>query len=152
MVYLVRRFILRKIHFGFLHNYMVHITEIRVRYAETDRMKRVYHGAFVTYLEVARVECLRSVGWPYRQMEENGILLPVTSAKLNFHLPVEYDELLRIETQVTSPPTARILFDYRIINEAGQVAVTAETELVFIEASSGRPCKAPKELIAALGY
>ena len=131
---------------------MVHITEIRVRYAETDRMKRVYHGAFVTYLEVARVEFLRSVGWPYRQMEENGILLPVTSAALQFHLPVEYDELLRIETRLTSKPTAKIQFEYRIINEAGAVAVTAETELVFLKGDSGRPCRAPEALVAALGY
>ncbi len=133
-----------------LHIDMVHITEIRVRYAETDRMQRVYHGAFVTYLEVARVECLRAAGWPYKQMEESGILLPVRSVEMEFLLPVEYDELVQIETRVLEPPTARIRFGYRILKEGGEVAVTATTDLVFVDAATGRPRRAPQDLIAAL--
>lgn len=129
---------------------MVHITEIRVRYAETDRMQRVYHGAFVTYLEVARVECLRAVGWPYKELEDSGIWLPVKSMEMEFRLPVEYDELIRIETRVVEPPTARIRFDYRILKEGGEVAVLAQTDLVFVDAATGRPRRAPQELVAAL--
>ena len=130
---------------------MVHITEIRVRYAETDRMQRVYHGSFVTYLEVARVECLRAAGWPYKELENSGILLPVKSIELDFVLPVDYDELIRIETRVSERPTARIRFSYRIFKETGELAVTASTDLVFVDGATGRPRRAPIGLIEALG-
>lgn len=138
--------------FGIVNNGMVHITEIRVRYAETDRMQRVYHGAFVTYLEVARVECLRALGWNYREMEEKGVLLPVTGLDLAYQKPVGYDECIRIETCVPERPTARIRFAYTIYNEAGDVAVTANTTLVFVDEATGRPRRAPEGLVEALGY
>lgn len=138
--------------FGIVNNRMVHITEIRVRYAETDRMQRVYHGAFVTYLEVARVEFLRSLGWNYREMEESGVMLPVTEVDLAFKKPVGYDELVRIETRVVERPTARIRFGYTVYNEAGEVAVEAHTTLVFVDAASGRPMRAPAGLVQAVGY
>lgn len=138
--------------FGIVNNHMVHITEIRVRYAETDRMQRVYHGAFVTYLEVARVEFLRSLGWNYREMEEAGTLLPVAEVNLAFKKPVGYDELLRIETRVVERPTARIQFAYTVFNEVGEVAVEGHTTLVFVDGASGRPMRAPADLVRALGH
>jgi acyl-CoA thioester hydrolase len=129
---------------------MVHITEIRVRYAETDRMQRVHHGAFVTYLEVARVECLRAMGFPYREMEDSGIWLPVKSMELEFLKPVAYDELLTIETRIAEPPSARLRFNYRVLTSSGEVAATAATELVFVDATTGRPRRAPVALADAL--
>ena len=148
-----RAYLVRKIGvLEIVHNRMVHITKIRVRYAETDRMQRVYHGACVTYLEVARVEFLRSLGFNYKAMEENGVMLPVTEVDLSYKRPVAYDELISVETSVDEQPTARIRFTYRILNERGEVVVEAGTTLVFVDAASGRPMRAPAELVKALGY
>ena len=52
-------------------------TQLRVRYAETDQMGYVYYGNYAMYFEVARVEAMRSVGFSYKEMEEDGILMPV---------------------------------------------------------------------------
>jgi acyl-CoA thioester hydrolase len=85
-------------------------------------------------------------------MEENGIWLPVKSVEMDFRLPVEYDEAVQIHTEVTERPTARIRFAYRIFNEAGQLAVSATTELVFLDAATGKPRRAPEGLVQALGF
>jgi acyl-CoA thioester hydrolase len=115
-------------------------------------MQRVYHGAFVAYLEVARVEALRSVGFPYKKMEDSGTLLPVKSMEMEFIKPVEYDEELKIVTRVMECPTARIKFGYEVFNAAGDLVLRASTDLVFVEATSGKPRRAPEAMKSALGF
>ena len=56
-------------------------TKIRVRYAETDRMGYSYYGNYATYYEVARVEAMREIGMSYKELEDNGVLLPVAEFK-----------------------------------------------------------------------
>ena len=61
-----------------------HEVKMRVRYAETDQMGYVYYGNYATYFEVARVEALRGLGFRYRNLEEQGILMPVRELNTRF--------------------------------------------------------------------
>ncbi|HNQ13646.1 MAG TPA: hotdog domain-containing protein, partial [Bacteroidia bacterium] len=58
--------------------------KIRVRYSETDRMGYVYYGNYATYFELARVECIRNLGFTYKQMEDDGIMLPVLEFQIKY--------------------------------------------------------------------
>ena len=62
-------------------------TNLRVRYAETDKMGYVYYGNYATYFEVGRVEGLRSLGFSYKQMEDQGIMLPVLDFQIKYFKP-----------------------------------------------------------------
>ncbi len=75
-------------------------TQMRVRYAETDRMGYAYYGNYATYFEVARVEALRELGMSYRELEDSGILLPVRDLHIKYHKPAYYDDLLTIKTSI----------------------------------------------------
>ena len=77
-----------------------HITEIRVRYGETDRMGFCYYGNYAQFLEVARVELLRSKGVSYKELEDAGILLPVRNFSIKYIAPAKYDDVLFIETEI----------------------------------------------------
>lgn len=121
--------------------------QLRVRYAETDRMGYVYYGAYAGFLEVARVEALRSLGLSYRAMEDEGVMLPVHDLSLRYHKPAFYDDLLTITTRVAAPPSVRIAFDYTVHNEQGDALTDASTTLVFIDRATGRPCRAPRRLL-----
>lgn len=125
-------------------------TKVRVRYAETDKMSYVYYGNYASYFEVARVEALRDLGMSYKQMEEDGFMLPVLEYKVKYFKPALYDDLLTIRTTIPVMPSVRIVFQYEIFNEENVLLTTAETTLVFIEAASGRPCKAPADLLSKL--
>ncbi|MBL7924597.1 MAG: acyl-CoA thioesterase [Bacteroidia bacterium] len=125
-------------------------TSVRVRYAETDRMNYVYYGNYASYFEVARVEALRDLGMTYRRMEEEGFLLPVLEYKVKYFKPAFYDELLHIKTCIPFMPSVKIVFRYEIFNETGMKLNDAETTLVFLSKESGRPCKAPSELLQKL--
>ena len=61
------------------------IFQIRTRYGETDQMGVIYYGVYPQYLEVARVEWLRSLGISYKKLEEMGIMLPVVSLHIDYN-------------------------------------------------------------------
>jgi acyl-CoA thioester hydrolase len=125
-------------------------TEIRVRYAETDRMGYVYYGNYATYFEVARVEAIKKLGLSYRALEDSGIMLPVLQYSIKFYKPAFYDDLLKINTRITLCKGTRIVFDYTVLNEDGQVLSQADTTLVFISAATKKPIAVPEILLSAL--
>lgn len=124
--------------------------EIRVRYAETDQMGYVYYGNYAMYYEVGRVEALRSAGFSYRQMEEEGIMMPVVENRSKYIKPGKYDELLTIRTMIKEMPGVRITFHYEVINEQGELINEGQTILVFLKTGSHRPCRPPAHLLALL--
>lgn len=124
--------------------------KLRVRYGETDQMGYCYYGNYAQYFEVGRVEAMRSVGMSYREMEENGIMLPVSEFTVKYFAPARYDDELTVTTLITSVKGARLLFDYEIHNEAGDLVVKAHTTLVFVSIENRRPVKAPEQFIRLL--
>ena len=113
-------------------------TQIRVRYAETDQMGYVYYGNYATYYEVARVECFRQLGMAYRELEEMGIVMPVTESTSKYLKPARYDELLTVKVTIPKLSDVKIIFTYEIRNEAGSLINTGETTLVFIDPQAGK--------------
>jgi acyl-CoA thioester hydrolase len=123
---------------------------LRVRYSETDRMGYVYYGNYAAYLEVARVEALRENGITYKDLEDRGVLLPVSEYKINYLKPAYYDDLLTIRTNISPLRGVRLLFQYELFNQSGDLIATAETTLVFVSSESGRPCSPPDDVLKLL--
>ncbi|APA66174.1 MAG: thioesterase family protein [Maribacter dokdonensis] len=124
----------------------------RIRYSETDQMGVVYHGNYAQYLELARVEWLRSLGISYKSMEEGGIMLPVISLSIKYLKSAKYDDLVTVKVILTKKPAVRIEFDYEMTNEAGELLATANTVLVFMDMKRNRPTKCPQILLDKLEY
>ena len=91
--------------------------KLRVRYAETDQMGYCYYGNYAQYFEVARVETLRSLGLSYKELEDNGILLPVSDYQIKYILPAFYDEELNIKCMIKEISDFKIKFDYQTHNQ-----------------------------------
>ena len=120
---------------------------LRTRYAETDQMGVVYYGNYPQYLELGRVEWLRSIGFTYKAMEEEGIMMPVVSLQIQYKKPALYDELITIRTKLKELPSTKIEFDYEILNEKGELRSTANTVLVFVDAKTFRPVRCPEKVL-----
>ena len=127
-----------------------HQTKIKVRYAETDQMAVVYHGNYAQYLEIGRLEWLSALGISYKDMEANGVMLPVVSLNVNFKKPARYGDFLTISTTLSKPPTAAIEFNYEIHNSSGQLLTTAHTKLVFVNMKSNFPMRCPQYILDKL--
>ncbi|MES2387034.1 MAG: thioesterase family protein [Bacteroidota bacterium] len=110
--------------------------QVRVRYAETDRMGYVYYGNYATYFEVARVESLRALGFTYKGMEDSGVMLPVLELKTKFIRPARYDDLLTVKTEIRQMPGTRIHFHYEVFSSEGELLTIAETTLVFVDTAN----------------
>ncbi len=128
----------------------IHKTQIRTRYAETDQMGFIYYGNYAQYFEIGRVEALRNIGMSYRELEGNGIMLPVIDFQVNFYKPAFYDEILTIVTKISELPLVRIKFEYETINEREELINKASTTLVFIDRVKNKPCKVPDDFLLLL--
>ncbi|MCC9044593.1 acyl-CoA thioesterase [Myroides sp. M-43] len=120
---------------------------VRVRYAETDKMGVVYHGNYAQYFEIGRVEWLRNLGISYRKMEELGVMLPVVSLTMNYKKSAFYDDEITIRTIFKKMSSVKIEFDYELYNKNGDLLTTANSILVFVNMETGRPIAAPQYVI-----
>lgn len=118
--------------------------KIRVRYKETDAMGVVHHSNYVTYYEEARTELLRTLGTTYRELEQSGVMLPVTEVTMKYYTPARYDDLLTVRIILREEPAAKMLFEHEIYNQDGQLINTGTVKLVYMNASTRRACRAPK--------
>ena len=125
-------------------------TKVRVRYSETDKMGYVYYGNYPAFFEVGRAEAMRELGMTYRQMEEEGVMMPIASMSVKYIRPAYYDDLLTIRTIVKDFPASRMHFFYEVYNEQGKLLNQGETILAFVNMKTFRPCPAPDWFLEAL--
>jgi acyl-CoA thioester hydrolase len=124
---------------------MTHATELRVRYAETDRMGIVYYANYLVWCEVGRVEFMRALGGSYAELEAQGYGLAVAEANVRYLAPARFDDLVRVETSLVEVRSRAVTFDYQISNaDTGLRLATAHTALVSID-STGRPVALPAD-------
>ena len=124
-------------------------TRIEIRYGETDQMGYAHHATAVLWLEYGRVHWLRKRGLKYRDLEANGVLLPVVNLSIKYHAPGRFEDQLAIQTRLVDLGKTRISFEnkvYRVENESTRtLLVTGTVELVCLN-KSGRIQRLPAEL------
>ncbi|MDD4820468.1 MAG: thioesterase family protein [Flavobacteriales bacterium] len=121
-----------------------YVNKVRVRYNDTDKMGIVYHGNYPMYFEVSRLEMLRARGLEYRKMEEMGVMLPVSEIKIKYIRSAFYDDVLDVEVTLKARPAVRVMFDYRVTNQKGELICTGSVTLACVDALTRRPCRAPE--------
>ena len=127
------------------------VTNIRVRYADTDQMRIVYYGKFFEYFEQGRADLLRSIGLPYGQVEEMGLYLPVIEAHASYKRAARFDDLLVVMTYLREKPVARVRLDYQIFKDGGKdLLVDGYTVHGFVNAATGKPTRAPAQFLEAI--
>jgi acyl-CoA thioester hydrolase len=125
-------------------------TRVRVRYAETDRMGVVYYANYLVWFEVGRTEWLRDAGWSYREMETDGVALPVIEAHCAYRQPARYDDEIEIVTRATLVTPVRIRFDYEAMRRQDGVRVAEGYTVHAALDRAGRPCRLPERVRAML--
>ena len=124
----------------------VHQTRLRVRYAETDQMGVVYYVNYLVWMEVARVEYCKSVGFSYERMErEDGIFLAVAEAHCRYLYPARFDQEVSIETSLAAAHPRMVQFSYEMrLSGDGRKLATGETKHVFCDRDL-KPVRLPEK-------
>jgi acyl-CoA thioester hydrolase len=121
-------------------------SSVRVRYAETDKMGVVYYANYFIWFEIGRTDWLRDTGWTYREIEADGIQLPVIEAHCEYRLGARYDDDVEIRTRATKLSPVRIQFTYEAIRRSdGAQLVTGHTVHATID-RDGRPTRMPDRM------
>lgn len=116
---------------------MESITNITVRYAETDMMGIVHHSRYYPWFEQARTEFIKNAGMSYRKMEEEGVLLPLTETHAKYIIPLKYEDEVKIITHMTRLRAASCEFGYEVYK--GEELCTTGRTVHAITDSSFKP-------------
>jgi len=119
--------------------------QLSVRYAETDMMGIVYHGNFLPWFEMGRTALLKDLGFPYRQLEEEGYRLPVLEVSARYLRPAHYDDILTVLTLLKERPLLRIRLEYEV-RRGDELLATGTSVHAFVD-REGRPVKPPPGVV-----
>jgi acyl-CoA thioester hydrolase len=120
-------------------------SNVRVRYAETDKMGVVYHAHYFVWFEIGRCDFLRAHGASYRELEATGIALPVIEAHCEYRQPARFDDELEVHTWGALLSPARVEFRYEVRGPNGMVNAVGRTVHAAVDAN-GRPCRLPEHI------
>ena len=127
-----------------------HDVRLRVRYAETDQMGVVYHSNFFIWMEIGRVELMRSLGFDYKQMEEkDDCHLPVVDARCRYKAPAHYDEEIVVRTELRNLRGSLIHFAYEVLRETDGIPLAeGETTHLVVNAKMEKRSLPDRYLVA----
>jgi acyl-CoA thioester hydrolase len=125
---------------------ITYTTQVRVRYAETDKMGIVNNVTYLEYFEVGRGELMRSYGHPYRKYEDAGYLLPLIEAHLNYKSSAYYDDLLDVKCSMEYAYKPTLKFNYELYCN-GKLLVTGWTLHTFLSKENMKPIRPPKMFV-----
>ncbi|MDD5644290.1 MAG: thioesterase family protein [bacterium] len=124
-------------------------TNIRIRYSETDQMRRAYYANYFVWFEIARTGYFRNMGLSYRKLEEKGLFLPVVHASCDYKNKVEYDDEIKISCIASAESKMKLVFRYEITGEKDKFIASGLTIHVFVD-SEGKPVKIPENILDLL--
>lgn len=112
---------------------------VRVQPHHTDYAGVVWHGSYITWMEEARIECLRSVGVEYADLVSIGCELPVVDLSIRYHRPLRFGMVAIVHTRLAGVEGVRIHWDYQIqSSEHQEIFVTAHVTLVAVDRDKGK--------------
>lgn len=110
----------------------------------------VYHANYLVWCELGRTDFIRALGKSYAELEREGVLLAVSDVTMRFHASARYDDLIRVQTRLTSAGSRGLAFAYRVMRaDTDALLVSVTTSLVAIS-KTGRPAGMPREVRAVL--
>jgi acyl-CoA thioester hydrolase len=124
-----------------------HTITLRVRYSETDQMGTYYNSRALEWFECGRSELLRALGRSYREMEQEGLRMPLREAHVEYLGKAQYDDQLQIDTRLSMPGRARFRFEVEVRQlDSGEPVCRGWTEHVATD-PAGKPLRPPRWLV-----
>ncbi len=126
------------------------VTTYRVIYGDTDQMGVVYYANYLRWFERGRGELLRACGIPYATIERRGMHFPVAELSCRYFRPAHYDDLIVIDTRITSVTRASLTFTYGITREAEAMLLASGSTKHACVDGQGKIMRIQDDLLKAL--
>ena len=92
-------------------------TEIQLLYADTDMMGVMYHGNYVKWLELGRIQLIEDIGFSYVEMEKSGFVAPIHNVNITYKMPIQYGDRAFVRTWVSKNTGIRVEYGFAIVNQ-----------------------------------
>ena len=111
----------------------------------------VYYAHYLAYFEVARTEMIRSTGYPYRKLEDQGVMLPVVEAQVQYKAPLFYDDEIEIKVHLYDMPSVKLETYYEMVTPRREAPhARGKVILCFMNEQNRKPCRAPQPFLNSL--
>jgi len=121
--------------------------QVRVYYEDTDAAGIVYHASYLRFMERARTEWLRALGFDQSRLRADpGIVFTVRRCDLTYRLPAVFDDLLAVTVALEALRGARILLRQQVLR-GGEELVHAGVEVACLDAAGLRPRRLPSAIL-----
>ncbi|WP_137167566.1 tol-pal system-associated acyl-CoA thioesterase [Salinimonas lutimaris] len=128
----------------------MHNWPVRIYYEDTDAGGIVYYANYLKFMERARTEWLRELGYEQDILLEQSIAFVVKRVEMNNYAPARFNQLLSIESQIVELKGASMVFQQKIKNESGDLLVAADVQVACVDQVKMRPRKIPRTLLGDL--
>jgi acyl-CoA thioester hydrolase len=120
---------------------------IRVYYEDTDSGGVVYHSNYLNFMERARTEWLRSLGFEQDDLiTEHQCIFAVHSMQLNFRRPAKFNDSLIVRSHLIKAAGARMEFEQKIVRD-GELLCEAVVKIACLDANRFRPKSLPSFIL-----
>ena len=125
---------------------------VRVYYEDTDAAGLVYHSNYLKYMERARTEWLRELGFSQQDLrEKSGMVIVISSVEMKFIKPAVLDDLLTVKSSMVKITAASFLCDQLILKSSQEIC-SARVKGVCLNAQTYKPQRMPAELKSEMSY
>lgn len=123
--------------------------EVRVYYEDTDSGGVVYYANYLKFIERARSEYLRELGFEQDQLiKAQNIIFAVRKLQADYRSPARFNDLLTVKTQLKKVGKASLDFSQKIaISGQNQVLFEAQISIACLQADSFKPCAIPQRIL-----
>ncbi|AIF98416.1 MAG TPA: tol-pal system-associated acyl-CoA thioesterase [Alteromonas australica] len=128
----------------------MHRHQVRVYYEDTDAGGIVYYANYLKFMERARTEWLRSLGFEQDTLMEQSVAFVVKRVEMHNYAPARFNELLSIDSQVVELKGASMTFKQTIKNKQETILVTAEVLVACVNLDSMKPRRLPRTLLGEI--
>lgn len=113
--------------------------EHHANYYETDQMGIIHHSNYIRWMEEARLDLMEQIGWGYKTMEENGIIIPVIAVNCEYKSMVHFDDVVCIAVEIAEYRGAKLTISYQMTDKlTGELRAVGESKHCFCN-KDGRP-------------
>ncbi|MEH6419165.1 tol-pal system-associated acyl-CoA thioesterase [Pseudomonas sp. CGJS7] len=122
----------------------------RVYWEDTDAGGLVYHAQYLAFLERARTEWVRALGYGQDGLRrDHGLLFVVAGMQIGFLKPARLDDALEVTVELRRCRRASLIFA-QTVRRGEEQLIAAEVRVAAVDAEHLRPCAIPPVLLAQL--